>query len=106
MSILEDMYNGKIYPLEDIVPQDVQYRPVCKEMGKEQENLLEKLTAEGQEVWKKYSKLLYKYEQMNEYANFACGFRMGAILVFEIFAEEGYSDKWKEENEGKKENDC
>ena len=89
MSILEDLYNVKLYPLEDIIPQNEKYRPLCEEISREQERLLEKLATEDKEILQNYNKLLHEYERMSEYANFSFGFRLGARLVFEIFAEKG-----------------
>ena len=33
MSILDDLYNGRIYPFEQIVPADKNYRPVNAKVG-------------------------------------------------------------------------
>jgi len=40
------------------------------------------------ERFEKWDSLRYEYEEMTDYANFSYGFKLGAMLAFEIFAEQ------------------
>lgn len=87
MSILKDFYDGNICPVEEIVPLDEKYRPLSKAIGKEREYFEEQLSEEDKERFREWNQQVNDYEQMNEYANFSYGFKLGAMLVFEIFME-------------------
>lgn len=93
MSVLEDLYNGKIRPLEDIFPENAEFRYLEREIGSERKYFEEKLSDGDKERFEKMNEMIFKCELMSDYASFLYGFRLGAMLVFEIFAERGYSDK-------------
>lgn len=93
MSVLEDLYNGKIYPLEEIIPQNEEFRFLERKIGSEREYFADGLSDEDKKRFEKMNEMIYKCELMSDYASFSYGFRLGAMLLFEIFAERGYSDK-------------
>ena len=35
MSIIEQLYNGEVSPVEDIIPSDPNYRKICWQIGEE-----------------------------------------------------------------------
>ena len=88
MGIIEDLYNGKVCPTEDIIPQDIQYRPLANDIGNERKYFASRLSAEDQERFEKWNSLVFRYEEMVEYANFEYGFRLGALLTLETFCGE------------------
>lgn len=88
MSIIKDFYGGKICPVESIFPQDTKYRPLSNEIGKERDYFASKLPPEDKERFQKWHNLLCECDEMTEYANFSYGFRMGAMLICEIFTGE------------------
>ena len=47
--ILEQLYNGEIYPSENIVPTNPKYRPLTRKINDEREALQTKLNAEDSE---------------------------------------------------------
>ena len=90
MSILKClyMYMGNLCPAEEIVPNDTtEYRSLSNKIGKEREYFEGLLSAEDKERFKEWDKMIFRYEDMTEYSNFARGFRLGAMLVSEIFLE-------------------
>ena len=56
MSILEELYNGRVYPFEDIVPQDKTYRTSNRKVCEIREYFSESLSPEDKE----------KFEEMNQ----------------------------------------
>ena len=88
MNVIEDLYNGKVCPVEDIRPKNEKYRPLANEIGDEREYFASKLSEEDKERYEKWNGLVFKYEGMVEYANFEYGFRLGAMLTFATFSEE------------------
>lgn len=84
MSILEDLYSGKVYPLEKIVPQDERYRPTNEKIGELREYFKENLSPEDCEKFKQWSSLMYESQYMDSYANFAYGFRLGIMLLLDV----------------------
>lgn len=87
MSLLEELYNGKVSPVENIIPKNTDYRRIADEVGTERKYFSTRLSPEDKERFEKWNSLIYQYEEMTEYANFSYGFRMGAMLVLEIFVE-------------------
>ena len=88
MGIIEELYNGKVCPVEDIIPQDAQYRPLADDIGNERMYFASRLSAEDQERFEKWNSLVFRYEEMVEYANFEYSFRLGAMLTLETFCGE------------------
>ena len=88
MGIIEELYNGKVCPVEDIIPQDAQYRSLADDIGNERMYFVSRLSAEDQERFEKWNSLVFRYEEIVEYANFEYGFRLGALLTLETFCGE------------------
>ena len=86
MSILKRLYMGNLCPIEEAIPPDADYRSLSNKIGEEREYFAERLSAEDRERFEKWNKMIFRYEDMTEYANFTQGFRLGAMLAFEIFS--------------------
>lgn len=86
MGILKDLYNGKIYPLEAIDPVDEEYRKTCERIGELRYYFEKKLPAEDKEKFEEWNQLLHNFAYMEDYANFAYGFRLGLVLMLEVLA--------------------
>lgn len=86
MSILEDLYTGKIYPFEDIVSKDKNYCPVNKKIEELQEYFCKKLSIEDRENFEQWNNLIHESHYMDSYANFAYGFRLGSMLLLDVLA--------------------
>ena len=84
-SILQALYDGEIFPDELIVPKDPEYRPIHRKISAEKEYLKQKLTEEDYKRLEKIDNLLCQATSMSAYEAFSYGFKLGAILMIEIF---------------------
>lgn len=87
-NILEQLYNGEIYPSENIVPSNPQYRPLTLKISDEREALQSKLNAEDSERLEALGEMYVETSSMYGYENFLCGFKLGAFLMLEILKGE------------------
>lgn len=88
MGILKRWYNGEICPVEEIVSESQEYHSIVAEIGEEREYFKKRLSVNDRERFKKWNNLLCEYEKMAEYENFFYGFKLGVMLMFEIFSKE------------------
>lgn len=86
MSIFDRWYRGDLYPFEEIVPQDADYRSLGEKINSEREYFKSKLSPEDQERFEKWDGLLLDSSYMNGNANFSYGFKLGAMLMCEVFS--------------------
>lgn len=84
MSILDDLYSGRIYPFEKILSKDKQYRPTNEKIGELREYFIEKLPPGDREKFNQWNHLIHESNYMDSYANFAYGFRLGIILLLDV----------------------
>lgn len=85
MSVLERLYMGNLCPVEEAAPHDTGYRFLSNKIDEEREYFRGILSAEDKERFEKWNEMIFRYEDITEYANFAQGFRLGATLTSEIF---------------------
>ncbi len=85
MSVLQQLYMGNLCPVEEAVPHDTEYRYLSNKIGEEREYFEGILSSEDRERFEKWNTMVFRYEDISEYANFAQGFRLGAMLTSEIF---------------------
>lgn len=78
---------GNLCPIEEAIPPNADYRSLSNKIGEERVYFAEKLPAEDKERFEKWNKMIFRYEDMTEYANFTQGFRLGVMLASEIFTE-------------------
>jgi hypothetical protein len=71
--ILEELYYGRIYPFEQIVPQDPGYRPLGQKKSDIQKMLEEKLPAEDVQALEELLDLGCDGGVMETYASFEYG---------------------------------
>ena len=88
MSIIENLYNGKINPIEEAIPQDENYRPLTKQIADERAYFESRLPAEDRERFEYWNKLIFEYEKMTEYANFSYGLKQGIMFATEVYKDE------------------
>ena len=84
-TLLQQLYNGEIYPAEQIVPKNPRYRELCRQLGEEKQHLREQLSASDRERFDAMENLSQEIENLYSYEDFSCGFRLGAGLVIEAF---------------------
>lgn len=87
---LDDLYNGKIYPAENIRPRDKSYWDSAKEQGRQYDELLAQcqriepsLAARLSEVMEKRVDLLSEELAVT----FTEGFRLGAKMMIAVLDE-------------------
>ncbi len=85
MSVLERLYMGNLCPVEEAAPHDTEYRFLSNKIDGEREYFRGILSAEDKERFEKWNEMIFRYENITEYSNFAQGFRLGATLTSEIF---------------------
>lgn len=90
MSVLEDLYSGKIYPSEIIVPRDEEYKPINRKIGEMREYFSGRLSPEDKEKFEQLSNLIHESIYMESYANFSYGFRLGVMLMTDVMT--GYEE--------------
>ena len=89
MSIIEELYNGTLAPVENMVPQDPRYRQICGQIGGDREYFEKILPEKDSEKFKNWNGLIYEYEKMIEFTNFSNGFKLGMQMGCEVFGQEG-----------------
>ncbi|MDY3017627.1 MAG: hypothetical protein SOR79_10845 [Blautia sp.] len=93
MSVLEDLYSGKIYPLENIVSHNPAYRHTNEKIGDMRNYFSEKLLPEDREKFKEWNQLIHEANYMDAYANFAYGFRLAFMLFLDLLTENPKTDE-------------
>ena len=86
-SILQDLYNGKIYPEEQGCPQTKEFRIMQKNLSDHQEAFLQKI---GSPLDQELQEMIV--EQLDVFSiektkSFIDGFRLGAKIVIEVFQD-------------------
>ena len=88
MSILQQLYDGRVYPCENIIPQNYsQYRAISGEVGDAYEHFLKTLPPEQVKQFEEMDRKRTKLSNMQAYANFEHGFKLGAMLMSEVFSD-------------------
>ncbi|MCL2773372.1 MAG: hypothetical protein FWD71_08470 [Oscillospiraceae bacterium] len=84
-TILQQLFDGELYPSETI--NDPESRKISSIIAEEREYLFERLSDGDRESLRKMNDLYH--EVTNIYGNecFACGFRLGALLLIEVFSK-------------------
>ncbi|MCI8577737.1 MAG: hypothetical protein HFG64_09535 [Lachnospiraceae bacterium] len=86
MSILKQLYDGKVYPSETIIPQNrSEYRSISGKVGDDYEYFMKALSPEQVQRLEEMDHGRAKLSDMQAYANFEYGFRLGAMLMNEVF---------------------
>lgn len=82
-TLLQQLYDGEIYPAEQIVPKNPQYRELCRKLGAEKQYLRERLSASDQERFDEIGNMHLEIASLCGYEDFAYGFRLGVGLMIE-----------------------
>lgn len=81
--VLDELYYGNIYPSEQAVCQEKEYRKLHKHTGVLLEELEEKLSREQMELVNQFHSHLIDIHCMEVKANFQYGFSMGLLMMRE-----------------------
>ena len=82
--ILEELYLGHLYPLEQIVPQDPEFHTVNEKRSSLMEILETRLPAEDYQTVEELLDVDCNISVMEAYASFEYGFKLGALMMLEV----------------------
>ena len=85
--ILEQIYNGEIYPAEQIVPHSAAYQEAVERYNQHCDDFLKQLDDRGGTLKQAFDRLLDEAAATDAfecYDHFECGFLMGAQLMLEV----------------------
>lgn len=83
-SVISELYNGEISPVETETPRDKKYRRTVNKVGQEIEELEEILTKEQCKKLEHMMDMNAEIFNMENRAVFAEGLRLGILLMVEI----------------------
>lgn len=83
-TLLQQLYDGEVYPAEKIIPKDSKYRELCRKLGEEKNHLREQLSEDERERFEVIETLSQEMAYLYSYENFSCGFRLGIGLIMEF----------------------
>jgi hypothetical protein len=82
-SILQQLYDGKIYPAENIKPSNPKYNEADKALSEEINYLMNTLSGDTLKRFKKINDLQCETVSIYLYESFAYGFRLATSLMAE-----------------------
>ena len=82
--MLKDFYDNGIYPFEDIVPRDPEYRELGRKTSAEHEYLESILSPEDAKRLENYCMLMTDRNVMDCRESFVYGFRLAALLMIDV----------------------
>ena len=83
--ILEAIYNGEIYPAENVVPKSQRFRKATEEVARITTYFEDKLSKEDYALLETLCDNYADETSETGEAQFKCGFTMGILLMCEIF---------------------
>lgn len=83
-TILEELYDGNIYPNELIVSRNPEYRPLSKKISEVMETWKKKLSEDDFQQLEALLNLRCKSSSMDAAASFMYGFKLGAVIMIEV----------------------
>jgi hypothetical protein len=92
-SILQQLFDGEIFPSEDINPNDPIYNEAKKSLDEETDYFLSILSGDDAERFQKINDLYIKTASIYNYECFAHGFRLAVTLLLESMS--GDKPCWK-----------
>ena len=88
-SILEELYLGHLYPLEQIVPQDPEFHSANEKKSGLIKILETRLSAEDFQTVEELLDVDCNISVMEAYASFGYGFKLGALVILEVLGNNG-----------------
>lgn len=87
-SLLEQLYDGELFPPDGISPNLPEYREACGRAEQESSYLMARLSDEDKRHLDELIDITGEMDSYTAYANFAHGFRCGVLLMCELTAGE------------------
>lgn len=94
-SILEELYRGNLNPQEQMVPTIPEYRLLNRKISYLMEELKQRLSEDDFKAIEEILDLNGESNSMLTSEAFVQGFRMGALMMMEVFCGEGKGGKSK-----------
>ena len=85
-SILEELYDGNIYPDELIISKDPEYHPINQKISDTLEMWKKKLSEDDYKQLEAFMDLRCESSSMEASASFMYGFKLGAVIMIEVLA--------------------
>lgn len=82
--VLDDLYCGNIYPAEQVVPHEKEYRKLYRHTGELLTELEEKLSKEQMELVNQFHTHVINVHCMELEAQFQYGFSLGIAVMNEV----------------------
>lgn len=86
-SILQELYNGTIYPDELIISKDPKYWPLNKKISVTMGMWKNKLSKDDFMALESLQDLCSQVDSMHSEASFMYGFKLGALIMIEVMTE-------------------
>jgi predicted esterase len=88
-TILEELYDGQIFPDELIVPKNPEYRQLNREISAMKETWHKKLSETDYQSLESFLQLYCRSNALESAASFVYGFKLGAMIMLEVSAGKG-----------------
>ncbi|WP_238650570.1 DUF6809 family protein [Paenibacillus piscarius] len=86
-NILESLYHGTLFPNEDIISKDTDYRPLNRQITESLAVWKQKLSVSEFEELESLLDLYSQVQGMDMTAAFISGFKTGATMMIEVLVE-------------------
>lgn len=90
-TILERLYAGELTPAENVIKGNKRYEALCRQSVTEMEQFTEKLDKESRQEFDRLMEHYLELTYIEKTQTFSDGFRLGAQLMQEVFADSGIS---------------
>lgn len=88
-SILEDLYDGNIYPAELIISKNPEYQTLSRKVSDVMDVWRKKLSEDDYNQLESLLDLRSELGSMEASASFMYGFKLGALIMMEVLAGKG-----------------
>lgn len=88
-SILEDLYDGNIYPAELIISKNPEYQPLSQKVSDVMDMWRKKLSEDDYNQLESLLDLRSELGSMEASASFMYGFKLGALIMMEMLDGKG-----------------
>ena len=88
-SILEELYNGSVYPAELICFTDPDYRPLNRELGEMKKSFTSDMSTDDRKRFERIEYLYCRSSSMEATESFVYGFQLAALMMIEVYNGKG-----------------
>ena len=96
-SILEQLFDGEIYPAENIRPESQEYKDLSKKIDEEKDYFKNTLPEADHKRFDVFCDMFYSMHSVYAYADFSYGYKLGAQLAYAAFEDKKESEQQIEE---------